>query len=475
MSEDPSALKVGDLMKGSKAATVCNIEESGNKDELTSPRRAGMHGGSDDEEDGDVPGEDMEGLRNEDLAAATQDGVRPEGSGGAGEDAAGEGAEEAAVQARRSMRSRRPPVLRAQSSPQPGRRGNRRGEGRIGAAAGEGAEEAQEAAVQHDVGLEGSSGAGEDAAGEGAEEAQEAAVQARRPAALLLRAQAAPAPGERHTAASAAAPAAPPAAAQAPPPAEATFATADETVQIKPKTAADGSRFVWTRNWYPLTALDYLDPSRPAQLKVLGYDLVVWRDGSGTWRAFRDACPHRAAPLSEGRINPATKNLECAYVFHWQPWLRHLYKHTVAAQDIAVLHRQGTNMASPEWPGWRKGFYLPTSRDAGVVVLRKWLDTVAGGGIAWGPNIRPGGAPIQAETRRELLFDHYHQHTAVQPAQRWPLEPPSSCCARRGAAAPLSPASLALLCVLGAALAARSALEKLEQQFIFSDWRHADH
>ena len=79
---------------------------------------------------------------------ALQDGVRPEGSGGAGEDAAGEGAEEAAVQARRSMRSRRPPVLRAQSSPQPGRRGNRRGEGRIGAAAGEGAEEAQEAAVQ---------------------------------------------------------------------------------------------------------------------------------------------------------------------------------------------------------------------------------------------------------------------------------------------------------------------------------------
>ena len=79
-----------------------------------------------------------------------------------------------------------------------------------------------------------------------------APLQARRPAALLLRAQAAPAPGERRTAASAAPPAAPPAPAQAPPPAEATFATADETVQIKPQTAADGSRFVWTRNWYPL-------------------------------------------------------------------------------------------------------------------------------------------------------------------------------------------------------------------------------
>ena len=49
------------------------------------------------------------------------------------------------------------------------------------------------------------------------------------------------------------------------------------------------------------------------------------------------------------------------------------------------------------------------------------------------------------------------------------------CAAWGRGVAPLSPASLALLCVLGAALAARSALEKLKQQFIFSDWRHADH
>lgn len=33
-----------------------------------------------------------------------------------------------------------------------------------------------------------------------------------------------------------------------------------------------------------------------------GKDLVLWRDGGGTWRAFEDACPHRLVPLSEGRI-----------------------------------------------------------------------------------------------------------------------------------------------------------------------------
>jgi hypothetical protein len=41
--------------------------------------------------------------------------------------------------------------------------------------------------------------------------------------------------------------------------------------------------------------------------------------------------------------------------------------------------------------------------------------------------------------------------------------------------APLAAASLALLAGLGASLALRSALKGLEQQFIFTDWRHSDH
>ena len=42
-----------------------------------------------------------------------------------------------------------------------------------------------------------------------------------------------------------------------------------------------------------------------------------------------------------------------------------------------------------------------------------WLSTgAAGGGVAWGPNVA-AGEPAQAETRREVLFDHYHQHTGV--------------------------------------------------------------
>ena len=38
----------------------------------------------------------------------------------------------------------------------------------------------------------------------------------------------------------------------------------------------------------------------------------IWRDGSDTWQAFLDVCPHRLIPLSEGRITD-NKELQCAY------------------------------------------------------------------------------------------------------------------------------------------------------------------
>ena len=132
---------------------------------------------------------------------------------------------------------------------------------------------------------------------------------------------------------------------------------------------------------------------------------------------------------------------------------------------LPVLRRlQGTNMAAPSFQasGWRKGFYLPTTSDSGIVVLRQWLEQVAGkprparrallrpsavsalpcpdlpgsarlppvcvlslprlpvppsgapagGGVSWGPNVASGDqGRMQPETQREVLLDHYHQHT----------------------------------------------------------------
>ncbi|KAI3794964.1 hypothetical protein L1987_37605 [Smallanthus sonchifolius] len=48
-------------------------------------------------------------------------------------------------------------------------------------------------------------------------------------------------------------------------------------------------------------------------IKVLGLDVVVWWDkNENEWKVFDDRCPHRLAPLSEGRIDPSGR-LQCVY------------------------------------------------------------------------------------------------------------------------------------------------------------------
>eukprot|EP00883_Tetradesmus_obliquus_P015685 jgi/Sobl393_1/8841/SZX73315.1 len=54
------------------------------------------------------------------------------------------------------------------------------------------------------------------------------------------------------------------------------------------------------------------DPARPHAVTLLGKQLVLWRDGQGQWQCMQDACPHRLAPLSEGRIE-ADGTLQCSY------------------------------------------------------------------------------------------------------------------------------------------------------------------
>jgi phenylpropionate dioxygenase-like ring-hydroxylating dioxygenase large terminal subunit len=70
--------------------------------------------------------------------------------------------------------------------------------------------------------------------------------------------------------------------------------------------------FQWTKQWYPVAVVEFLTPSRPHGIQLLGKELVLWRDGSGKWRCFEDFCPHRLAPLSEGRVE-SDGTLLCAY------------------------------------------------------------------------------------------------------------------------------------------------------------------
>jgi phenylpropionate dioxygenase-like ring-hydroxylating dioxygenase large terminal subunit len=65
--------------------------------------------------------------------------------------------------------------------------------------------------------------------------------------------------------------------------------------------------------WYPVYYLEDLDKNKPNPFTLLERDLVIWWDNnSQEWSILADQCPHRLAPLSQGRINEQGL-LECPY------------------------------------------------------------------------------------------------------------------------------------------------------------------
>ncbi|GFP92479.1 protochlorophyllide-dependent translocon component 52 chloroplastic [Phtheirospermum japonicum] len=72
-------------------------------------------------------------------------------------------------------------------------------------------------------------------------------------------------------------------------------------------------KFDWYANWYPVMPICDLDKRRPHGKKVMGIDIVIWWDkNENAWKVFDDSCPHRLAPLSEGRIDQWGR-LQCVY------------------------------------------------------------------------------------------------------------------------------------------------------------------
>ncbi|CAL1410365.1 unnamed protein product [Linum trigynum] len=88
---------------------------------------------------------------------------------------------------------------------------------------------------------------------------------------------------------------------------------AADTVTAAAAATAGEEKFDWYSQWYPLIPVCDLDKKVPHAKKVLGLDVVVWWDRSeNAWKVFDDMCPHRLAPLSEGRIDPSGR-LQCVY------------------------------------------------------------------------------------------------------------------------------------------------------------------
>lgn len=101
-------------------------------------------------------------------------------------------------------------------------------------------------------------------------------------------------------------------------------ASAEEASKLAPDSAAaaadDSASKAAAREtvnyfeqWWPVAVVSLTDASRPHQVTVLGMQMALWYDPvAQTWSAVKDACPHRLAPLSEGRVTAAGA-IECPY------------------------------------------------------------------------------------------------------------------------------------------------------------------
>src|SRR5437899_1353756 len=66
------------------------------------------------------------------------------------------------------------------------------------------------------------------------------------------------------------------------------------------------------RYWYPVAGLHQVTEESPtAFVRILGEDLVLFRDKSGNVGLVGDHCPHRGASLLYGRVEE--RGIACAY------------------------------------------------------------------------------------------------------------------------------------------------------------------
>ncbi len=65
------------------------------------------------------------------------------------------------------------------------------------------------------------------------------------------------------------------------------------------------------RYWQPVAAVAELDEFPTRALRIMGEDLVLYRDTSGTYGMLELHCPHRRADLSYGMVEAG--GLRCNY------------------------------------------------------------------------------------------------------------------------------------------------------------------
>ena len=124
------------------------------------------------------------------------------------------------------------------------------------------------------------------------------------------------------------------------------------------------SSFDFFQHWYPILPIEDIDLQKPTNATLLGIPIVIWQSpSSDTYQVFLDRCPHRLAPLSEGRIDDRTGNLMCSY-HGWQFDKSGNCTHIPQAENPELITQKSQNFCATVFPSRQENDLLWVWLDA---------------------------------------------------------------------------------------------------------------
>jgi phenylpropionate dioxygenase-like ring-hydroxylating dioxygenase large terminal subunit len=173
------------------------------------------------------------------------------------------------------------------------------------------------------------------------------------------------------------------------------------------KPAGDSTRFghgFLTDTWYFAALADDLKPGKLQRVEMLGEPVLLGRDRAGKAFALRDICPHRAAPLSAGRLTSETDgapSVECPY-HGWRFGLD-----GVCRAIPSLTEGQGPE---PERVRVRK---WPVAISQGMVFVWMASDPRFDGEPPEAPPVFPGVVGGKPKLVDRMVFDSHIDHAVV--------------------------------------------------------------
>ena len=156
--------------------------------------------------------------------------------------------------------------------------------------------------------------------------------------------------------------------------------------------------FNFWQHWYPLLPVEDLAPHRPTPATLLGIPLVIWKPiDSSVYQIFLDRCPHRLAPLSEGRIDESG-NLMCSY-HGWQFDTKGECQSIPQAENKELIAKKNDNFCVTVYPCRQENDLLWVWMDANTPDIAAKTD------LPLSPQIDASKGFVWSSMVRDLAYD----------------------------------------------------------------------